>query len=52
LLVLPIKAEKRFDLYDVATGKVVGKLGGEGTFPDPIDDNALSPDGRWFVGSQ
>jgi len=52
LLILPNKAEKRFDLYDVATEQYAGKLGDEGTFPDPIDDNALSPDGRWFVGSR
>lgn len=51
-LILPNKAEKRFDLYDVATEKFVGKLGGEGTFADPIDDNALSPDARWFAGSK
>jgi hypothetical protein len=51
-LILPNKAEKRFDLYDVATEKYVGKLGDEGTFADPIDDNALSPDGRWLVGSR
>jgi hypothetical protein len=52
LLILPNKAEKRFDLYDVETEKLAGKLGDQGTFPDPIDDNALSPDGRWFVASQ
>jgi hypothetical protein len=52
LLVLPNKAEKRFDLYDVAKEQLAGKLGDEGTFRDPIDDNGLSPDGRWMVGSR
>jgi hypothetical protein len=52
LLILPNKAEKRFDLYDVATEKYAGKLGDPGTFPNPIDDNALSPDGQWLAGSR
>ena len=41
-----------FNLWDVGAGKWSGTIGGRGVFPDTIDDNALSPDTKWYVGSQ
>ena len=41
-----------FNLWDVAAGKWSGTIGGRGIFADTIDDNALSPDTKWYVGSQ
>ena len=48
-LVLP--GESNFDLFDVDTKKVVGHIGEEGIFPTPGNDNAYSPDGKWYVCS-
>lgn len=50
-LALPAKEPGYFHLYDVAAKRWDGRFGGPGVFPDTHDDNALSPDGRWFVGS-
>jgi hypothetical protein len=41
-----------FNRWDVAAGKWSGTIGARGIFPDTIDDNALSPDAKWYVGSQ
>lgn len=41
-----------FNLWDVIEGKWSGTIGGRGVFSDTIDDNALSPDAKWYVGSQ
>ncbi|MFT5468600.1 MAG: hypothetical protein ACI8UO_003710 [Verrucomicrobiales bacterium] len=51
-LVLASKEHGSYNLYDVAAEKWTGQLGGPGVFPDTMDDNALSPDGSWHVGSQ
>jgi hypothetical protein len=44
------KEHGSFNLYDVAQQKWTGQIGG-GAFRDTDDDNALSPDGKWLVGS-
>jgi len=49
--VIASKEHSSYNLYDVAKGEWGGKLGGPGIFPDTDDDNALSPDGKWYVGS-
>ena len=41
-----------FNLWDITAGKWSGTIGARGVFPDTIDDNALSPDTKWYVGSQ
>ena len=41
-----------FNLWDIAAQKWSGVIGGPGVFADTIDDNALSPDEKWYVGSQ
>jgi len=38
-------------VYDVDQRKLVGMIGGDGVFPSPQGDIALSPDGSWFVNS-
>ena len=48
-LILP--AGDRFRLFDVDANRDIGYFGKRGDFPDPRNDNALSPDGEWFVGS-
>jgi hypothetical protein len=50
LLVLPGK--KYFRVYDVDTGRIAGRLGGVNIFGNTWEDNALSPDGRWYAGSR
>lgn len=40
-----------FNLYDVVAEKWTGQLGGPGVFRDTDNDNALSPDGKWMIGS-
>ena len=49
LLSLPGKSF--FRLYDVDEKKMKGQIGEKGTFPSPGNDNAFSPDGKWYVGS-
>lgn len=51
-LVLPSKEDGAYNLYDVVRREFKGQLGAEGVFPDTSDDNALSPDRKWYVGSQ
>lgn len=51
-LILASKEHGAYNLYDVAQKKWTGQLGGPGVFLDTRDDNALSPDGTWHVGSQ
>ena len=41
-----------FNLWNVEKGQWSGTIGGPGVFADTIDDNALSPDASWYVGSQ
>jgi hypothetical protein len=48
---LSLPGKDFFKLYNVDTKKVVGKIGDKGVFPTPRDDNVLSPDGKWYVGS-
>jgi hypothetical protein len=50
-LALPSKDNGFFSLYDVAEKKWAGRLWLPGVFPDTRNDNALSPDARWHVGS-
>ncbi|MBT6155977.1 MAG: hypothetical protein HOH82_15075, partial [Planctomycetaceae bacterium] len=40
-----------YNLWDVSAGKWSGTIGDRGVFPDTLDDNALSPDAKWYVGS-
>lgn len=49
--VLASKEDGAYNLYDVAKAEWAGTLGGPDIFPDTDDDNALSPDGKWYVGS-
>lgn len=49
LLVLP--GEEAFELHDVDQQTLAGHIGESGVFPNTWEDNALSPDGKWFVGS-
>jgi hypothetical protein len=51
-LILASKEHGAYNLYDVAMEKWSGQLGGADVFLDTRDDNALSPDGTWYVGSQ
>lgn len=51
-IVIASKEGGAYNLYDVIDRKFSGQLGKTGVFPDTDDDNALSPDSRWFVGSQ
>ncbi len=39
----------KLDLYNVDTATVDGTIGSNGTFNDPGEDRAYSPDGRWIV---
>ncbi len=39
------------ELWDVDSKLLKGTIGDTGTFPNPGDDKAYSPDGKWFVGS-
>lgn len=48
---LASKEHGAFNLYDVVEKKWSGQLGGPDIFRDTDDDNALSPDGKLFVGS-
>jgi hypothetical protein len=49
--VLASKNHGAYNLFDVAKQEWTGQLGAPGMFLDTDDDNALSPDGRWYVGS-
>jgi acetyl esterase/lipase len=51
VLVQPHKENAYFRLHDVVAGKEVGRIGGPGIFLDTKEDNALSPDAKWYVGS-
>jgi hypothetical protein len=51
LFALASKEHGAFNTYDVIRKAWAGPLGGPGIFPDTDDDNALSPDGKWYVGS-
>ena len=48
---LSLPGDGVFKLVDVDTDKVMGQIGTKGTFRSPGDDNAYSPDGKWYVGS-
>ena len=51
LFAMASKEDGAFNLYDVTAERWSGQLGAPGVFPDTNDDNALSPDRQWFVGS-
>ncbi len=51
VLAMTSKEHGAFNLYDVAGKKWAGQLGGPGVFHNTDDDNALSPDGKWMIGS-
>ncbi len=47
--ILSVAGEGGVELYDVDTKLLKGTIGDTGTFPNPGDDKAYSPDGKWFV---
>lgn len=51
LFAMASKEHGAYNLYDVATEKWAGQLGAPGVFPDTDDDNAMSPDTKFYVGS-
>jgi len=51
LFAMSSKEDGAFNLYDVAAKKWAGQIGGPDVFLDTNDDNALSPDGKLYVGS-
>ena len=51
VLTVADQKKQRYKLYDVDSQKVVGRIGENGTFPQPDGDNAYSPDGKWYVSS-
>jgi len=47
--ILSVAGEGGVELYDVDTKLLEGTIGDTGTFPNPGDDKAYSPDRKWFV---
>jgi hypothetical protein len=50
-LIMLESSNGNIDLYNVDTATVESTIGSKGTFTDPGQDKAYSPDGRWIVGS-
>jgi hypothetical protein len=48
---LSLMAKGFFELLDVDRQEVVGRIGKPGVFPNTWEDNAMSPNGEWYVGS-
>jgi hypothetical protein len=47
--ILCVAGEGGVELWDVDSKLLKGTIGDTGTFPNPGDDKAYSPDGKWFV---